>query len=98
VLPDVPWNTTDGTSYRELGACAAALLTLLESAIADRGLRGRVPVTLLAVRMGEMSDALRDLASSELAVTALIELGRAIERGRRPKRRPGRHLRHLRLL
>ena len=96
MLPDVPWNTTDGTSYRSLGARADGLMSLLESAIGDRGLLDQVPVTLLAARMAELRDVLRDLASSELAVTALIELGRVIERGHRPRRRSGG--RHLRLL
>ena len=91
MLPEIPWTASDGTSYRDLGARAEALLSRITASVAD-GLRDPVTTALLAAEAGELRAVLGDLAKSELAAAALIELGRALERG--AHRRGGRFL-HL---
>jgi hypothetical protein len=90
VLPEVPWTTSDGVGFRELGARTEALLSRITAGVADH-LRDPVAVALLAAQVGELCAALRDLNMSELPAEALIELGRILERGHRPRR-------HLRIL
>jgi hypothetical protein len=85
VLPEVPWNTGDGTSYRALGARAEALLSRITASVAG-GLRDPVAVTLLAAQAGELRTVLRDLASSELAVTEIYAAGWR-DHGSRPGKR-----------
>lgn len=83
MLPEIPWVSDSGTSFADLQGRADSLLFRLESAIAGRGLRDQVEVTMLAAEMAENNAALRDLAQSELAVDALIEFGSTRERHRR---------------
>jgi hypothetical protein len=89
VLPEIPWTATDGTTFRDLQARAGAILARLESKIADT-LQDPVALAMLTAHVAELNTALRDVASSDLAVNALINLGRALERGH--TRRPPLHL------
>jgi hypothetical protein len=65
VLPDVPWTTTDGMTYRELGARADATLTEIRSTFRDAS---EVEIGVLAEKVGDLCLLLRDLARSELPV------------------------------
>ena len=90
-LPDIPWTATDGTTFRDLQALAATVLARLESGIAGT-LQDPVAAAMLTAHVAELAAALRDCAASELAVNALIDLGRALEQGHR--RRTPLHLVH----
>lgn len=85
-IPEIPWTASDGTSFRDLQARASAILARLESRLAGT-LQDPVAVDRLTAHVAELAAALRDVASSDLAVNALIDLGRTLERAPRPGRR-----------
>lgn len=89
VLPEIeiPWTATDGTTFRDLQARAGAILARLEARITDTLLQDPVALAMLTDHVAELAAALRDVASSDLAVNALIDLGRTLERAPRPGRR-----------
>lgn len=71
-LPDIPWATAAGTSYRDLGARTARLLDDIEE---QRRTAGRLGLASLAVRLAELRAELHDLARSEIAVSAIYDAG-----------------------
>ena len=87
-LPEIPWTTSDGTSFKDLGVRTEALLSAIRDRMAASVVHP-VELTLLAAQAAEIAAALRDLAQSELAVDALIAFGGTRERGRRSGRHRG---------
>jgi hypothetical protein len=71
-LPDVPWPAS-GTSFRELGARAEALLDEIE--IRALGDASPAELTKLAGTLADFSAVLCSAASSELAVQGIFNMG-----------------------
>ena len=85
-LPDVPWTTAEGTSFRELGARAEALLSRIDAYMGSAPPRPAA-VAELAMQAAGLRAELRDLGCSELAVTEIYAAGRrAAGGGTRGKR------------
>jgi hypothetical protein len=89
-IPDVPWTTQDGTSFKDLGAECSALIPEIRAAFPGAG---EIGLGLLAERVTELTAALRALVRTELLVEAVYSRGwRDSDASRSPRPRK-RHLR-----
>ena len=89
-LPDVPWTTPDGTSFRDLGAECGTLIPEIRAACPGAD---QIGLGLLAERVTELTAVLRALVRTELLVEAVYSRGwrdSDASRSRPPRKR---HLR-----
>jgi hypothetical protein len=91
-LPEIPWSTQAGATYKELGRATARLLADIRAKLATAG---PVELALLADQVSDLRVDLRDLAQSELVPQAIYKAA-AQATGRRAPGAPSRD--HLRLL
>jgi hypothetical protein len=73
-LPEIPWETQGGTSYKDLGRRAARVLADL---CARAATEDPVELALLADQVADLRVDLRDLAQTQLSVNGIYAAGQA---------------------